>query len=164
VIARGNDAAAFGRQGAQQPADAAAVLPAVVGFDDALEAVEAHHPAAEAGGDIDGRHLGRFGGGAWFAGGFLLDDGPPPRQVALRLDALRQRRGVSLVAVLLKVAGPVVVPRRLGAVLAQVDADLLFLGHAGASWRSPPILGATHLAARSCLSTPPSCLDRNTGC
>src|SRR5262249_24518221 len=59
--------------------------------------------------------------------GFLLNDGAPPRQVALGADALAPVGRLVGETVLLKAARPAALPRRLGAVLAQIDADLLFL-------------------------------------
>jgi hypothetical protein len=86
--------------------------------------VDAQYPAAEALGDVHGRHLG----GVLAALALLLDDGPFTRQVALGPHPLPAGGGHFL-SLPLELTRPVPLPGRLGAVLAQIDADLLFLGH-----------------------------------
>src|SRR5262249_56653265 len=63
----------------------------------------------------------------------LLDDGPAARQLALGLHALVEGGVLLVEAVGAEVARQVVLPRRLGAVLAQIDAHLLFLRHVASS-------------------------------
>src|SRR5262249_33121396 len=60
---------------------------------------------------------------------FVLDDGPPPGQVALGADAFLVEGRLVGEAVLLEAARPLPLPRRLRAVLAHVHADFFLLGH-----------------------------------
>src|SRR5262249_23689382 len=104
-----------------------AVGGAIVGLDNAEQAMHAQHTAGHAGGGIHGRHLGGLltAGG----GGILLDDRAATGEVALGADALGLGRRLFGKAVLLEAARPLAGARRLGAVLPHVHADFFLLRH-----------------------------------
>jgi hypothetical protein len=61
--------------------------------------------------------------------GVFLHDGALAGEIPLGADALAAARGLLREAVILKAARPIVSARGLRAILAQLDADFLFLGH-----------------------------------
>src|SRR5262249_11889866 len=65
------------------------------------------------------------GAGTWL----FRDDSAAPRQVALGTNPLLAPQAIFVQTFALEIAGPVPLPRRLGAVLAQVHTDFLLLGH-----------------------------------
>src|SRR5262249_39813331 len=137
AVAGGDDVAFVRGQAAQQPADGAAVLLAVLAFDDADVSIDTQHATRPAFALIDGAHCTRLIRSRLWAG-LLLDDRPAARELPLGVDALLLLRGVVLVAVLLVVLRPVAVAGDLIAVLPQIHANLFLLGHAASSaqaWR-----------------------------
>src|SRR5687767_6648875 len=127
AIAGGDDVALVGGEALEQPPHGAAQLPAIVGLHHAGQAVDTQHAARHMEAGIGGGHRGCIAarGGA----GVVLHDGALARQVALGADALAAGGGLLGEAVILKSARPILGARRLRAILAQLDADFLFLGH-----------------------------------
>src|SRR5581483_5264703 len=71
----------------------------------------------------------------------FLNDRPPTRQLTLGANAFLSGRRFLSKAVILKIACPLARTRRLGAILAQIHAHFLFLGHkVGYSRRSSPLM------------------------
>src|SRR5262249_34812427 len=129
TVASRDDISLVGGETAKQPADGTAEEPAVIGFHDAEKAVHPHHPARQTSADIDGGHLGRFGASTGRLT-FLLNNRPSARQVAFSSNLLSAGCVMFVRATFLEGPCPVPRPRRLGAVLAQIDANLFLLGHA----------------------------------
>src|SRR5262249_42976976 len=105
-------------------------------LDHADQAVDAQHAPRPRHAAVHGGHLG----GLLPAGGaaLLLDDRPAARQGALGADALVAGRRLLGEAVFVKAARRLPLPRRLGAVLAQIDPNFLLLGHASLPGGSLP--------------------------
>ena len=135
-VAGGDDGALMGREAAQQPAHHATRLAARLVLHHAHVPMHAQHPPRQ--GRLRRRHGGLFA--------FLLRDGALARHLALGAHALALRRRLLGEAVLLEALGPLLVARAVVAVLAQLDADLLLLGHATA----PPAGEARAIVHRSC--------------
>src|SRR5262249_13540618 len=125
AVAGGDDVALLGGQRPQQAAHGAAGLPPLLPPDHADQALDPQH--APAPGPRRAAVPGGHRGGLLPAGGaaLLLDDRPAARQVALGADALVAGRRLLGEAVFVKAARPLPLPRRLGAVLAQIDPNFL---------------------------------------
>src|SRR5207248_2819814 len=108
-------------QGPQQPPHRTAILPAVRRLDDAGQPVNAQYAAGQALAGID---RGPVRLAARFSQRSLGDDGAAARQLALGAHALPAGGRLLGVAVVVEAARPLLGPRRLGAVLPQIDADL----------------------------------------
>ena len=115
-IAGGDDAAFVGQHGLEQTADGAAILPAVLRLNDALQAENLDDPAALALIGARRRHFRRLASPAAAPIRLVLNDGAMAREVALGADALVVGGRFFLKAVLLKAARPLLRPRRLRAV------------------------------------------------
>ena len=104
-----------------------AQLAAIVRPHHAAQAVDAQHATGHVNLLVHSGHLG--GRRAVGAVALFLNDGAFARQLSLGAHAFAPERGVLLEAVLLEAAGPAFVARRLGAILAQLNACFLLLGH-----------------------------------
>jgi hypothetical protein len=129
AIAGGHDVPLIRDQRAQESADGTAIKSAVVGLHHAGETVNAQDAAWQASAAIHGRHDAGLLACLVRGFGFVLNDGPPPRQLALGANPFLARQGGFFKAMLLETARPVLRPGWLGTILTQLDTDLLFFAH-----------------------------------
>ena len=129
-IACGDNAPLVGDEALEQAANGTAIFLPIIRLNDAEQTVDAQHAAMQAVAQIGGRS--RVGGVISFFRWrriAVLSDGSFARQIALGPNAFVGPRRLVLETMVLEIAGPGILARRLRQILAKFDADLFLFRH-----------------------------------